>query len=102
MRFVPAGFRFCAVHCVLFRDGTTCLACPSITFSVVHGRSALEWDRYRFDERHTCGTADTGACRGCAQARVVHDGGDEDPAAFAGRRGTWLVGGGRDADGALR
>jgi hypothetical protein len=95
------GYQLCTEHRVLFRVGTQCLTCPPRAFYVVHGRGANEEERYLFDERHSCNTAFVGPCRACAQARVVHDDGDEQPGSFPGRRGVWLVGGGRNHMGTL-
>jgi hypothetical protein len=65
-----------------------------LAFEVPETARDLAELRWMLTERHVCGTTYVGGCRGCAQARVEHDAGDEDRGQWAGAKGLWLVGGG--------
>jgi hypothetical protein len=58
---------------------------------------------YMFGERHNCKDVPRSVypCRGCAQARVEHDAGDEQADSWPEAHGRWLVGGGRYSLGIL-
>lgn len=72
-----------------------------IAFEVPETPGELDELRWLFDEwRHSCDSSYMGACRACAQARIQHDGGDENPGEWPGAKGLWLVGGGRMSNGA--
>jgi hypothetical protein len=58
---------------------------------------------YLFNEPHNCQNEPRCAypCRGCAQAKVENDSGDEQADSFPEARGRWLVGGGRNNPGTM-
>lgn len=59
--------------------------------------------RYMFGEWHNCRDTPRSVypCRACAQAKVEHDGGDEQSESWAEAHGHWLVGGGRVSAGVM-
>lgn len=60
-------------------------------------------EQYVHGERHSCRDVPRSVypCRACAQARVVHDDGDEQPGEWSEAHGRWLVGGGRNSQGVM-
>jgi hypothetical protein len=60
-------------------------------------------ERWMFGERHNCRDEPRCVypCRACAQAKVEHDGGDEQANSWPEAHGRWLVGGGRSSGGVM-
>lgn len=75
----------------------------SIEIAVVYDAGIASESDWMFRESHNCHDDPRCAhpCRACAQARVEHDPGDEQPGAWPESHGRWLVGGGRYSAGIM-
>ena len=70
---------------------------------IVYESDPSGYDRWVYGERHNCLDSPRSVypCRACAQAKVEHDGGDEQADSWPEAHGRWLVGGGRNSPGVM-